>query len=189
MTQKRRKKTMIFDHTLYVPIVGYRVSLNEFPEHISFVIEIGGCLKNCPDCHRPDMRDTSATYTPYSVIDSKVKEAIKKGANAIIIMGGTTNKFLTNELIRLINYLAYYAPVCLYSGSDDEKYHRELVKKTNLSALKTGSYKKELGGLTSPTTNQRFYLIEKGGTDSSKVMVDITHKFYYENTHDQPKKR
>ena len=173
---------------LLVPVTGYNISLNEFPEHISFVIEIGGCLKNCPDCHRPDMQKTPP-FVYYSEIEARVREAVSKGANGIVIMGGTTNNFYLPDLEVLIHLLSQFAPVCLYSGSDDEKYHREVVKKTNLSALKTGSYKKELGGLTSPTTNQRFYLIKKGGTDSSKVMVDITHKFYDENTNNQPKKR
>ena len=103
-------------------------------------------------------------------------------------MGGTTNNFYLPDLEVLINLLSHFAPVCLYSGSDNFERDYQIASNTNLSALKTGSYKKELGGLDSPTTNQRFYLIEKGGTDASKVMVDITHTFY-ENTNNQPTKR
>lgn len=171
---------------------------------------MGNCMFQCPDCHRPDMqiwnneikstadarldiRDGQPAIkrkTPFSSIIAHAYDAVEKGANGIIIMGGTTGSIPYFDMVRLINHLGLIAPVCLYSGlPDEEEIHSELVKDSLLSALKTGSYKKELGGLTSPTTNQRFYLIEKGGTDSSKVMVDITHKFYDENTNDQPKKR
>lgn len=184
---------MTFNHLDYMhyPILGYRVSLTEFPEHISFVIEMGNCLQQCPWCHREDMQtfNQEPMFTNIVSIEEAVKEAVDKGANGIIIMGGTTNGLLMYDVCILIDRLSVYAPVCLYSGSNNPYKHEIIVKSSNLSALKTGSYKKELGGLNSPTTNQRFYLIEKGGTDSSKVMVDITHKFYDENTNDQPKKR
>ena len=49
--------------------------------------------------------------------------------------------------------------------------------------IKTGSYKKELGGLDSITTNQRFYeVVPKYAFNSNKIMYryldDITFKFW-----------
>jgi len=60
-------------------------------------------------------------------------------------------------LKHLINELAEIAPVCLYSGSDDAESDKELALETDLTWLKTGSYKEELGGLPNSATNQRFY--------------------------------
>lgn len=41
----------------------------------------------------------------------------------------------------------------------------------NFDFIKLGSYVEHLGGLDSPTTNQRFYQIE------NEAMIDITEKF------------
>ena len=99
-------------------------------------------------------------------------------------MGGTCNGLLTEELYIILQSLSEIAPTCLYSGSDDQKLNRFFAENTNITWIKTGSYKEELGGLSSPTTNQRFYrkeyeeIFKKHQYWMNKmVLVDCTHLF------------
>ena len=55
----------------------------------------------------------------------------------------------------------------------------------HLDFIKLGHYDEELGGLDSPTTNQRLYQIERAG-DDMHWETDITHLFWkrHEETQD-----
>ena len=70
----------------------------------------------------------------------------------------------------------------LYSGSEDTS----ILTYTNLTLLKTGGYNEELGGLLSPTTNQKIFKKEikvlptSGVVATQIVPVDITEEFVKE---------
>lgn len=49
---------------------------------------------------------------------------------------------------------------CLYSGADSTAFFQNIIPL--LDYLKVGAYDERLGGLDSPTTNQRFYQVENG---------------------------
>lgn len=165
------------------PIVSYAVSMQEIPDHIAFVINIGNCTQCCRGCHS---KDTMSYYWGESPKEVPLKKVLKKaskvhklGATVCCIMGGTTNYGVTREsLTTLINALAliFEEGVGLYSGSDnaidqdiddadwypdDNNYY--YAHYTPLTYLKVGSYQKDLGGLDSPTTNQRYYVKEEDG--------------------------
>ena len=184
--------------TFKYPVHGFYVSCNEFPTRIAVGIEMGSCIQYCIDCHSKDLWDTQ-DYMTLEKIQLEVMSLLEKGATGIVIMGGTTNNIHYDDLVKLINTMCDLAPTCLYSGSDDEELHRKLVEDTYLVALKTGSYIKELGGLSSPTTNQHFYLLgeeydynAQGGLENRRrIMRDVTKDFFQK--HDQfnikPKER
>ena len=145
-------------------MVNLGVTLNEIPDKVAVFVELGQCKNICKECHsayyihnklHPDL------YTPLDLIVYKVQRQVHKGANAIVIMGGTNNYDMdTEKLIKLINTLADIAPVGVYSGIlDGAMVHRDIIKNSKLTWLKTGEYNAKLGGLNSPTTNQRFYFI------------------------------
>ena len=105
---------------------------------------------------------------------------------AIVLMGGTTNNGITEKSLNtLIKALAKKTglPIGLYSGRDEDpdKY----LETEELKWVKTGSYKKALGGLEEPTTNQRFYVKEHTivtdhyGVYSGRIphWVDMTKQF------------
>ena len=108
------------------------------------------------------------------------EDAVAKGANAIVLMGGTTNNIGMFRLINIINTLAKVAPVCLYSGSDDEARNSFIVRNSNLTWIKTGSYQANLGGLSSDTTNQKFYrkvYVDYPNGDKLLTLLDETYRF------------
>lgn len=159
-----------------LPVVNITVSLNEIPDHIAVAIEIGNCMQRCKGCHSPwNGRPLNYNcWTELEYVVQEVKKHIERGANAIVLMGGTNNNIHPYVLIAAIRVLAYYAPVGLYSGlEDDAKYHKVLKSVPQLQWLKTGSYKSELGGLGSPTTNQKFWEYNPTTTE----WVDKTYLF------------
>ena len=160
--------------------------MNEIPGRIAVYFELGNCTQGCPGCHSPHLSEQQVlAITPLEELEGIAETQATKGANAIVLMGGTTNGISKRDLIELLRCLSSILPVCLYSGSDDAERDRDLAERGNATWLKTGSYKAELGGLTSPTTNQRFYRIDyryakdHSGiyTGTEAVFTDLTHLF------------
>ena len=118
-------------------------------------------------------------------METKAENAAEQGADAILLMGGTTNRLHESDIIQMLRRLSVILPVCLYSGSDDEEHDKDIAQKSGITWLKTGSYKAELGGLASPTTNQRFYklndlfvLDNKGNiVERDTIFHDLTYLF------------
>lgn len=160
--------------SILVPVVSTGITLSEVPDHISFYIEFGNCTQRCKGCHSPHLWEAVKDKTSLENLETEAREAVSNGANAIVLMGGTTNGITDCHLVTLIDRLAEIAPVCLYSGSDDYKHDMSIANATNLTWLKTGSYQADKGGLVSTNSNQKFLRKEKV---SCNVFVDETDKF------------
>lgn len=147
------------------PVVSYSVSLQDIPDHIALVINMGNCINGCEGCHSKELCYDACNLTERVPLEEVLAEAYKvykQGARVCCIMGGTINCGVTKEsLTVLINVLSLIFKVGLYSGSDgdinDAGINSYYAYYTPLSFLKVGSYKKELGGLSSDKTNQKFY--------------------------------
>ncbi|MCP5006590.1 MAG: 4Fe-4S cluster-binding domain-containing protein [Planctomycetes bacterium] len=119
----------------------------------------------CKGCHSPHIHDNVGEEFGLS----ELQVLLDKYTPFI-----TTVCFLGSEgspkLARLLKEVKRRTPelkTCLYSGS--RWVDKELIQW--LDYLKLGEYDKELGGLDSPTTNQRFYNIVKG------ELTDVTALF------------
>lgn len=170
--------------SILVPVVSTGITMNEVPDKVAYFIELGACTQRCKGCHSKELWEEVKEPTSLDVLLADADEAIDKGANAIVLMGGTCNGLSTEELFTILQALSEIAPTCLYSGSDDEKLNRFFAAETSITWIKTGSYKEELGGLSSPTTNQRFYRKEYELVSKKHqyvyhklVLVDETHLF------------
>lgn len=171
---------MVFEY----PIHNMGITLNEVPNKVAVFVEFSNCHLKCEGCHsnhlHSDMFDGEKTDIKY--ILSYVEKQIDKGAEYIVLMGGDTNGVPKEDLYLLIDRLAEIAPVMLYSGSEDTS----ILTETNLTLLKTGGYIEELGGLLSPTTNQKVFkkdikvLPTSGIVATQVVPVDITEEFVKE---------
>lgn len=156
--------------------------MHEVPDKIAVYFEIGNCIQNCKGCHSKHLQYDKCEGMTLNQMLSYTETQIKKGANCIVLMGGTTNNIPYSQLATIINELSRHAPLCLYSGSDDDELHNKLWLDCDLTWLKTGAYKEELGGLASPATNQRFYVREYITTLYPEPRIDayradITYKF------------
>lgn len=145
----------------------FDIVFQEVPEEVSLVFNISGCPHKCEGCHSKYLWEYHGEYLSKDIdrILSQYQELI----TCVCFMGGDQNlQELSKLLYRAKN--TYKLKTCVYSGSDDLSLFENLLQ--FIDYLKIGSYKKELGGLNSPTTNQRFYKI-----DGNKLK-DITDIFW-----------
>lgn len=166
--------------SILIPVYSTGVTMNEVPDHLAFYIEMGNCKQKCKGCHSPHLWNTVDNPMSIEELEFLAYDAINKGANAIVLMGGTTNGIPYPHLVRLIDKLSQIAPVCLYSGSDDYKQDMLIAITTQLTWLKIGSYQEELGGLSSKTSNQKFYrkvYIDYPNDVKLLTLIDETYRF------------
>lgn len=151
-----------------------KVTFSEVPEEVTLCISISECPGTCDGCHSPWLRDnTGESLTKVSVYELLESN---KGVSCICFMGGDGD---IESLCPLVEWTKKNYPeikTAWYSGLEELKDNKILQ---HLDYLKLGSYKKELGPLNSPTTNQRFYQVIHTPVPST-ILVDITHKFWKE---------
>lgn len=162
--------------SILVPVYSTGVTMMEVPDHLAFYIEFGNCKQKCKGCHSPHLWEDVENKTTMEDLLASASDAVSKGANAIVLMGGTTNGISSTHLISLIDKLAEIAPVCLYSGSNDFERDMVLATVTKLTWIKTGSYQDDKGGLMSAETNQKFLRKENVNLNYA-IFIDESYKF------------
>lgn len=172
------------------PVVHKGVTLTEIPGRIAVFFEVGNCQNVCIGCHSPELRENveSHCYPNMTILDivDYVKDQYKKGANAVVFMGGLNNAGVSIIKLRKLCMELYSmgVDIGIYDGSPDVDlediipifldYHvGDGEPDCILKWIKTGSYIIKNGGLDSPTTNQRFY--EKIGY---MVWEDKTEEYF-----------
>jgi len=181
--EEDRQRIMGFNIMSDYPVVSSGITFQEVPGKVAVYFELGNCQQGCDGCHSPHLAKCTETKGFHEIF-KHAEEKIDSGANCILLMGGTTNNIPHESLVYLINGLSRLAPTALYSGRDDVEADLQLALNTGLSYIKTGSYKKELGGLDKPTTNQKFfkkeYLISHTYSEAraDAYMEDITRESF-----------
>jgi anaerobic ribonucleoside-triphosphate reductase activating protein len=143
----------------------YDVVFQEVPDEVSLAINITGCPHHCKGCHSPYLgdyfgnnllNDLDSIVTRYSGLIS-----------CVCFMGGDQN--MSDLVAALQSVKDKGLKTCVYSGADNIGIFLDHIGL--IDYLKIGRYDESLGGLSSQTTNQRFYRIEKSN------IVDITERF------------
>ena len=139
----------------------------EVPDEITLELGITNCPYKCEGCHSPFLQEDAGTTLTRDELKSLIGNA--NGITCVLFSGGDANYY---EVETLCNYVKEAFPnlkTAWYSG------RRVIPKDLNLryfDYIKIGPYKKELGGLTEPTTNQRLYKIV------NNQPINITQKFW-----------
>ena len=146
---------------------GYTVTFQEVPDEISIVVNVCGCPYHCKGCHSPHLWNIKNSQDLYTDLN-KILNEYKDYATCFCFMGGEWDM---SGITNCISYIKQNSnlKVCVYSGNDDLKYLKPIINICDY--LKTGLYKKSLGGLDCLTTNQKFYKI------TNSELTDITSKF------------
>ncbi len=147
---------------------------SEVPGEISLGISISGCLQRCVGCHSRELWEDKGTPLTLDELQRLLDK--HQGITALCLLGGEHD---IDALTELFIYAHKRVKTAWYCGLD-------LVPKEKLGILqyldwlKVGHYDQELGGLDSPSTNQRFYKVEHISNGDYKT-IDITNVFLKQN--------
>lgn len=151
-----------------VRFYNFDIVFAEVPDQTTLAVNITGCPNRCPGCHSPHlMQDVGEPLDEAAV--AALLDRYGSGVTCFCFMGGDARP---GEIAALAGVVRRLRPTMLtawYSGRDALP---EGVDPRAFDYIKLGAYVESLGGLSSPTTNQRMYRIAPDGT-----MDDITHRF------------
>ena len=148
----------------------------EVPDEITLGISISGCTIHCKNCHSQELWNDVGTDLTTDELHRLITQ--HNGITCVCFMGGEHDIAYLIELCKSIHddiKVAWYCGL----AKVPEKYNDIF---NYLDFVKIGPYIEELGGLTSPKTNQRFYMIKH--KDGANEFIDLTNIFYqvYGNT-------
>ena len=128
----------------------------EVPDHIALAFTVSGCPLRCAGCHSQDTWPLASGEPLTEQRFADYLDQYQDFINCVLFFGGEWH------MDSLISKLAFAKSrglkTCLYSGFD--KIPNRL--KAHLDFLKVGPWIAERGGLSSLTTNQRFYDLRTG---------------------------
>ena len=146
----------------------YDIVFQEVPNEMSLAVSISGCTLRCIGCHSRYLWEDKGEVLSIFAIEQLLK--LEDGVTCLLLMGGEHD---IDALIEIFMHFHRKIKTAWYCGLD-------MIPKDKLGIvqyldyLKVGHFDMELGGLSSPTTNQRLYKIEHQG-DSNYYQTDITH--------------
>ncbi len=127
-----------------------QIALQEVPGEVSICFSITGCSVRCKGCHSPYLWKEGSGRLLSKETYAEALSKYKGMASCVLFMGGEWHK---KELIDKLKYARQQGyKTCLYTG--EETLTNDILEQ--LTWVKTGAWKGDLGGLGSPTTNQQF---------------------------------
>ena len=149
-------------------LASYDVVFQEIPGEVTLALNLSNCPNRCDGCHSPHLwEDTGVLLDEGALFElfGKYENAV----TCVCFMGGDSAPC---EVARLAAFLRDKAVGEIKTGwYSGKRKLPENFPSENFDYIKLGPYKKQLGGLTSDTTNQRFYRVENG------ELIDSTHLF------------
>lgn len=159
-----------------VKYCGHYITCQEVPDEIALTLTITRCPHQCTGCHSPWLQeDIGDELTPGEL--NHLVQQYRDGITCVCFMGlGDDPEHDFPALISTVH--SYGLSVCVYDGDDDGDFLDYPFQFDNpgeyvLDYYKYGSYKEALGGLSSPTTNQRMLKLTPNGK-----YEDITSWFW-----------
>ena len=165
--------------------VDAKVVFQEVPDEITLAINISNCPCHCKGCHSSYLAEDIGTPLDE---DSLVELLLNnKGITCIAFMGGDSDPEYINWLASIMRDMNDSEPgnwadvkIAWYSGRQELSKDVDIK---NFNFIKLGPYVEELGGLKSPTTNQRMYEVKmcrELDEDGNPVygLEDITSSFW-----------
>lgn len=135
-----------------------QVVFTEVPNEISLAINITGCTIHCKGCHSQWLWSNKGKELTMDELHNLIEK--NKGITTVLFMGG--DNFI-EQLTECARNIKYYPNLktAWYSGRSNLYDYKIKKLETYLDYIKVGPYVKQLGGLDSPSTNQRFYKIDR----------------------------
>ena len=128
-----------------VKVASYDVVFQEIPGEVTLALNLSNCPCHCPGCHSPHLAEDIGEPLDEELLDGLI-ERYKGLITCVAFMGGDAEP---DEVARLATHIKGLK-TAWYSG-------RMNMPKDGFDYVKLGGYVESLGGLKSPTTNQRLY--------------------------------
>jgi anaerobic ribonucleoside-triphosphate reductase activating protein len=142
-------------------LASYDIVFQEIPGETTLALNLSGCPNRCPGCHSPHLQREGGEVLDEPLLEGLL-ERYGAGVTCVCWMGGD------GAPQQLVGQAAWVRQRGLktawYSGRED-------FPPAYFDYVKLGPYIESLGGLDSPTTNQRLYRQAEGRWE------DITHLF------------
>ena len=153
-----------------------QVTFAEVPDEITLCINITGCKNGCKNCHSPYLAEDIGEILDEDALEEMV--LANKGITCIAFMGGDSDPQSVNMLAGIVQTKGLLT--AWYSGRQELSKDVDIK---NFNFIKLGPYVEELGGLKSPTTNQRMYEVKmcrELDEDGNPIygLEDITSSFW-----------
>lgn len=146
------------------------VVFQEVPGETSLALAISGCQVRCKGCHSRELWEDKGIPLTVNEVEHLLKEL--EGVTCLLLMGGEHD---IDALIELFMFARKRIKTAWYCGLDKIPDNKIGILQY-LDYVKIGHYDMELGGLDSPTTNQKFFQIEHQGGNNYQLS-DTTYLF------------
>ena len=146
----------------------------EVPGEITLGISLTGCQLQCKGCHSRELWEDKGTVLGMTEFQWLLNQ--HEGITCVCLLGGEHD---IDTLIELFMYAHQRVKTAWYCGLDRLPKDKCGIL-DYLDFIKLGHYDMELGGLDSPTTNQRLYQFDYHFIDFTEELGsgwrDITYK-------------
>ena len=142
------------------------IVFSEIPDEITLELGITNCPFNCEGCHSPFLQSDIGEILDENVIHKLISK--NRGISCILFSGGFPKE--VEELCIIVRNNYPNIKTAWYTGMETIPTDLNL---DYFDYIKVGPYKKDLGGLKNPNTNQKLYKQDKNGK-----WENITYKFW-----------
>ena len=142
------------------------VVFSEVPDEITLELGISNCPFRCEGCHSPFLQEDVGTELTLEVLKELIES--NDGISCILFSGGSPKE--VEEACRYVSIFYPDIKTAWYTGMDTIPTDLNL---DYFDYIKVGPYKKDLGGLRNPNTNQKLYKQNKNGR-----WENITYRFW-----------
>jgi len=148
--------------------INFDIVFQEVPDEITLAINISRCPNHCAGCHSPYLWADTGDTLDETVIDQWLA-LYGMAITCFGFMGGDAEPEQVEQLALYVRRVTDgKIKTAWYSGREALPTNCQLDA---FNYIKLGPYMASLGGLSTPTTNQRMYRVEQG------LLIDITHRF------------
>ena len=150
-------------------VASFDIVFQEIPGEVTLALNLSNCPCHCPGCHSPHLAEDIGEPLNEQLLDGLIAR-YGSMITCVAFMGGDADP---EEVARWAEYVRPLK-TAWYSGrpSNPESFDFRL---STFDFVKFGPYIEALGGLKSPTTNQRLY--KRVGDE----WQDITSSFWKNN--------
>ena len=142
------------------------IVFSEIPDEITLELGISNCPFRCEGCHSPFLQKDIGTELTLEILKELIED--NNGISCVLFSGGSPN-----EVENVCYYVRIFYPnikTAWYTGIETIPTDLNL---DYFDYIKVGAYKKDLGDLRNPNTNQKLYKKDKNGK-----LENITYRFW-----------